>query len=426
MRAPVRNTIYLPPDLVYTGGIRAVRKTKTKEKELFPVNYDFNTAHTRVGMEAAKWDELGPDPAPGVVPLSVADMELLSPPEIVEALKKTAEFGMWGYTKWGKPYADAVKHWMSTRHGWEVQQDWIVQTNGVVQGLYAAVRAYTRPGDKALILTPVYPPFYQAVEKNGRTVVESPLKLENGRYEVDFDDFEEKARSCKLFILCSPHNPVGRVWTERELRRMGDICLKHGVLVISDEIHFDLVMPGYKHVSYPTLGKSYADSCVMFTAASKTFSLAGLCVANAIIPNAQLRQKLEEQVQLSGCNTFSIFGIRALETGYWQCADWVDQLNGHIWGNYRYLKDFMAEHFPDVWVAGLEGTYLAWFDCRCFGMDGHALGDYLREKAGLYLDDGYIFGEAGDGWQRLNLACPRKVLEEALDRFQAAMDQLKQ
>ncbi len=388
------------------------------------MRYGFDVAHVRVGMEAAKWDAIGPDPAPGVVPLSVADMELLSPPEIIEELKKTAEFGMWGYTWWGKPYADAVKHWMSTpRHDWEIQQDWIVQTNGVVQGLYASVRAFTQPGDNVLLLTPVYYPFYRAVNLNGRTVVESPLKLEDGHYVVDFDDFEEKAKQCKMFILCSPHNPVGRVWTEAELRRMGDICLKHDVLVISDEIHFDLIMPGYKHICYPTLGEKYADNCVMFTAASKTFSLAGLCVANAFVPNAELRKKLDDEVNVCGCYTYSIFGIRALETGYLKCADWVDQLNEHIWGNYLYFKDFMAKNFPDVWVADLEGTYLCWFDCRCFGMDGQALAKHLNEKAQLFLDDGFIFGPAGDGFERINLACTRPVLEEALARFKAAMDQ---
>lgn len=387
------------------------------------MRYGFDVAHVRVGMEAAKWDAIGPDPAPGVVPLSVADMELLSPPEIIEELKKTAEFGMWGYTWWGKPYADAVKHWMSTRHGWDVQQDWIVQTNGVVQGLYASVRAFTQPGDNVLLLTPVYYPFYRAVNLNGRTVVESPLKLEDGHYVVDFDDFEEKAKQCKMFILCSPHNPVGRVWTEAELRRMGDICLKHDVLVISDEIHFDLIMPGYKHICYPTLGEKYADNCVMFTAASKTFSLAGLCVANAFVPNAELRKKLDDEVNVCGCYTYSIFGIRALETGYLKCADWVDQLNEHIWGNYLYFKDFMAKNFPDVWVADLEGTYLCWFDCRCFGMDGQALAKHLNEKAQLFLDDGFIFGPAGDGFERINLACTRPMLEEALARFKAAMDQ---
>ena len=386
------------------------------------MKYDFETAHRRVGMEAAKWEELGPNPAPGVVPLSVADMELLSPPEIIEELKRTAEFGMWGYTQWGERYGGAVKHWMATRHGWDIQPEWIVQTNGVVQALYAAVRAYTQPGDNVLLLTPVYPPFYGAAKENGRKVVESPLRLENGRYQVDFEDFEEKAKGCAMFILCNPHNPVGRIWTEEELRRMGDICRRHNVLVVSDEIHFDLVMPGYRHTCYPTLGEEYAGNCVMCCAASKTFSLAGLCVANILVPNPELRKKLKDEVMRSGCNTFSIFGMRALEVGYTQCAGWVDQLNEHVWGNYCYFREFMAQHFPQVWVAELEGTYLAWFDCRCFGMDGKTLGKFLREEAQLYLDDGFIFGEAGDGFQRINLACSRKVLAEALDRFKAALE----
>lgn len=386
------------------------------------MKYDFETTRRRVGMEASKWDEMGPNPPEGVVPLSVADMELLSPPEIIEELTCTAQFGMWGYTSWGERYAAAVKHWMSARHGWDIQSDWIVQTNGVVQALYSIVRAYTQPGDGVLLLTPVYPPFYRAVEENGRKVVECPLILKNGRYEVDFDSFASKVKGCKLFILCNPHNPVGRVWSGDELRRMGELCLANGVTVVSDEIHFDLIMPGYAHTCYAALGEEFAQTCVICTAASKTFSLAGLCVANILVPNKALRDKLSHEVGLSGCNTFSIFGMRALETGYTQCADWVDQLNEHVWGNYLYLKQFMARNFPQVWVADLEGTYLAWFDCRCFGMDGRALGDFLRREARLYLDDGFIFGPAGDGFQRLNLACPRKVLSDALDRFKAAFD----
>lgn len=387
------------------------------------MKYTFDTSYPRQNMEAAKWDELPAGTDPSIVPLSVADMELVSPPEIIEELKKTAEFGMWGYTWWGQRYASAVQHWMSTRHGWDIQPEWIVQTNGVVQSLYAAVRCYTEPGDNVLLVTPVYYPFYRAVNMNGRTVVESPLKLVNGRYEVDLADFEEKAKTCKMFLLCNPHNPVGRVWTEEELRAMGDICLKHNVLVVSDEIHFDLIMPGYKHTCYPTLGEKYADNCLLCTAASKTFSLAGLCVANSIIPNKELRAKLDNEVNVSGCYTYSVFGIRALETGYTQCADWVDQLNEHVWGNYLYFKDFMAKNFPDVWVADLEGTYLCWFDCHCFGMPGEELAKFLREKALLYLDDGYIFGPAGDGFERINLACTRKVLEEALARFKKVMDE---
>ena len=388
------------------------------------MQYDFETFHPRAGMEAFKWDALGEDAEKGIVPLSVADMELLSPPEIIEELKKAAAFGMWGYTWWNEKYAAAVKHWMQTRHGWAIQSDWIVQTNGVVQGLYAAVRAYTDPGDKVLLITPVYYPFYRAVKLNGRTVVESPLKLADGRYEIDFEDLDRKAEGCKMLILCNPHNPVGRVWTAEELRRVGDICLAHGLLVVSDEIHFDIIMPGYKHTSYPTLGEKYASRCVLFTAASKTFSLAGLCVGNAIIPDPDLRKKLDDEVNVSGCYSYSTFGLRALETGYMQCADWVDQLNEHIWGNYQYFKAFMAQHFPDIWVADLEGTYLCWFDCRCLGMPGEELAKFLQEKAKLYFDDGFIFSPAGDGFERINLACPRKVLADALDRFKAAVDAL--
>ena len=378
--------------------------------------YDFETYHPRDGIEAIKWDSLGRQEE-GIVPLSVADMELLSPPEIIEELKKTAEFGMWGYTWWGERYGNAVKHWMSTRHNWEIDSSWIVQLNGVVQGLYAAVRRFTQPGDGVLILTPVYYPFYRAIQKNDRQVIESPLRLADGRYEIDFEDFEKKIQQAKLFILCSPHNPVGRVWTEEELRRLGDICNRNGVLVVSDEIHFDIVMPGHKHIVYATLGEEYAQNCIVCSAASKTFSLAALCVANAIIPNPEIREMFDAEVNVSGCYTYSIFGIRALEVGYESCAQWVDELNEHIYGNYCYLRDFMAENFPQVKVFDMQGTYLCWMDMRCFGLKGPELEKHMQEKAKLYLDEGYIFGEAGDGFERINLACTRKVLADALDRL---------
>ena len=382
------------------------------------MKYDFTTVHTRVGMEAAKWEELGPSPAPGVVPLSVADMELLSPPEIVEELKKTAEFGMWGYTWWGKPYADAVKHWMSTRHGWEVQRDWLVQTNGVVQGLFAAVRAYTEPGDRALILTPVYYPFYRAIKLNGRTVVESPLKLESGRYEVDFDDFEEKAKQYKMFILCSPHNPVGRVWSEGELRRLGELCLKNHVLVISDEIHCDLIQPPFRHIPFPSLGEEFARNSVVGTACSKTFSLAGLCCANMLAPDPAKKEALEKEVERSGCGTYSIFGVRALEAGYEQCGPWLDELIAYVGDNYRYLRDFMARHFPGAFVPPMEGTYLAWVDLSCLGLEAQERARFLEDEAQLYLSHGVPFG--APGFERFNLACPRSVLAAALDRLLCA------
>lgn len=388
------------------------------------MQYDFENFHPRYNIEATKWDSMGQQ-EPGIVPFSVADMELLSPPEIIEELKKTAEFGMWGYTWWGERYGKAVQHWMRTRHNWEIDPQWIVQLNGVVQGLYAAVRAFSQPGDGVLIQTPVYYPFYRAINLNGRKVVENPLKLESGRYVIDFDDFEKKASQAKIFLLCNPHNPVGRVWTEEELRRMGDICLKHNVLIVSDEIHFDIIMPGHQHTIYATLGEKYANNAIVCSAASKTFSLAALCVANAVIPNPELRAVFDEEVNRSGCYTYSVFGIRALEVGYTQCSEWVDQMVQHIYANYCAFKEFMAEKFPDVWVADLEGTYLCWFDCRCFGMPGEELAKYLQNQAKMFLDDGYIFGPAGDGFERINLACTRKVLMDALARFEVAFEKYK-
>ena len=389
------------------------------------MKYDFQTFHLRRGIEAIKWDSIGNQPD-DVVPLSVADMELLSPPQIISALKETAEFGMWGYTWWGERYGKAVQHWMRTRHNWEIDPAWIVQTNGVVQGLYAAVRCFTQPGDNVLIQPPVYYPFRRSIELNGRKTIENPLKLVDGRYEIDFDDFAEKAKQAKMFILCNPHNPVGRVWTPEELRRMGDICLENNVLVVSDDIHFDLIMPGYKHTVYATLGEKYAQNCIMLTAPSKTFSLAALCVANAIIPNKELHQRFYDEVNVSGCYTYSIFGVRALEVGYTECADWVDELLQHIHGNYLYVKNYMAENFPQIKVFDLEGTYLCWFDCRCFGLDEKALEKKMVEEAKLYLDEGYLFGKEGAGFERINLACPRSVLEKSLARFGEAFAAYKQ
>ena len=389
------------------------------------MKYNFDEYKLRNNMEAAKWDSMGPNAKEGIVPLSVADMELLSPPEIINELVKTAEFGMYGYTWWGERYANAVQHWMKTRHDWDIQKDWIVQLNGVVQGLACACRAFTEPGDNILLLTPIYYPFYTVIARNKRTLVESTVQLKDGHYEIDFEDFEEKAKTAKMFMLCNPHNPLGRVWTEEELRKIGDICRKYNVLVVSDEIHFDLIMPGHKHTVYAALGEEYADNCVILNAPSKTFSLSALCLANAFIPNKELREKFDFEVNNSGAYTYSIFGIRALEVGYTECADWVDQLNEHLYGNYQYFKNFMKEKYPEVWVADLEGTYLVWFDCKCFGLDGKTLGEYLRNEASLYLDDGYIFGDIGDGFERINIACTRQVLVDALDRFDKAMQKLK-
>lgn len=391
------------------------------DKELTPMECQFDRpAPARLGIEAEKWDLLGGKYGPEIVPLSVADMEFLSPAPIIAALEETARFGMWGYTGWSDRYFNALHGWMSGRHRWDIRREWVVRTSGVVQGVGAAVRALTKPGDGIVIQPPVYPPFFSAVRGNGRTLVESPLKRVNGRYEMDFDDLADKLARPEVaaMILCSPHNPVGRVWTRDELLRLGELCLKNHVLVISDEIHNDLVYPGHEHTVYASLGDEFARGCVIGTACSKTFSLAGLCCANMLVPDPDKKAALQREVQISGAYTYSIFGTRALEVGYEQCGPWLDELLAYVWGNYEYLRAFMARHFPAVWTAPLEGTYLAWLDMNGLGLDDRALTRFLEEDAQLFLSHGRNFG--APCFERVNLACARSVLAAALDRLLTA------
>lgn len=374
----------------------------------------------RVGVEVEKWDLMGPHPAPGLVPLSVADMEFQSPPPIVAALEEMARSGLWGYASWGDRYYQAIARWVSQRYGWTIQRDWIIRTTGVVHGINAAVRAFTNPGDGIVIQPPVYPPFFRAVREHGRNLLESPLKLVDGRYEMDFDDLEDKLSrpDTTAMILCSPHNPVGRVWTREELKRLGDLCVAHGVFVISDEIHCDLCQPDHPHTVYASLGEEYAKNCAIGMAASKTFSLAGLACGNMLVPDPAHKAKLEAEVARSGAYSNSSFGTLALEVGYEQCGPWVEQLVEYLHGNYQYLTEFMARHFPQVWIAPLEGTYLAWMDFSSFGMDDPTLASFLEQKAGMYLSHGIHYG--GPGFMRLNLACSRSVLQAALERLLSA------
>ncbi|MDD6160327.1 MAG: pyridoxal phosphate-dependent aminotransferase [Oscillospiraceae bacterium] len=371
----------------------------------------------RVGMEAAKWDMLGDRRKDGVVPLSVADMEFRSPEAIITALEETARFGMWGYTGWGDRYYNAIRSWMKQRHNWEVQREWIIRVNGVVQGLGAAIRAFTRPGDYVVIQPPVYPHFFDCVTGNDRLLAENPLIRTKSGYEIDFEDLERQLSRPEVtaMILCSPHNPVGRVWTEKELRRLGDLCLKHRVLVLSDEIHSDLVQPGHPHTVFASLGEEHAKNCVIGSACSKTFSLAGLCCANMIVPDPEKKARLAAEVERSGCTTFSTFGTVALEVGYEQCAPWVDELMEYVYGNYEYLRDFLAKHFPELWLSPLEGTYLAWIDFAPLEPDGEKRAAFLEEQAGLFLTHGAAFG--APTFERVNLACTRTVLAQALDRL---------
>ncbi|MGN0986029.1 MAG: MalY/PatB family protein [Candidatus Enterenecus sp.] len=374
----------------------------------------------RIGMESDKWDMMGKGRDPSIVPLSVADMEFLSPPQIVTALEETARFGMWGYTGWGDRYYNALHNWMRDRHGIEISRDWVVRVNGVVQGLGAAVRALTKPGDTILIQPPVYPPFFRVVRDNGRVLAESPLKRTAAGYEMDFEDLERQLARPEVtaMLLCSPHNPVGRVWTEEELRRLAELCLENHVLVISDEIHSDLVQKDHPHTVFASLGEAHARNCVIGTAASKTFSLAGLCCANMLVPDPEKKRALEAETARSGCTTHSTFGTVALEVGYTQCGPWLDELLDYVRGNYDYLKDFLARHFPALWLSPMEGTYLAWIDFAALEPDQEKRARFLGEDAQLFLSHGAPFG--APTFERVNLACTRAVLAAALDRLLSA------
>jgi putative C-S lyase len=360
----------------------------------------------------------------GIVPLSVADMEFKTAPEITAGLRDFLTDLILGYTGPTERYYNAVRRWMKDRHSWDIKDEWIVNTNGVVAGFFSAVKAFTAPGEGIIVMPPVYYPFFMAAERNGRRAVANNLIIKNGRYEIDFDDLEEKARdpNNRVLLFCSPHNPVGRVWEIEELKKVGDICLRHNVTIISDEIHFDLLMPGFSHAVFAALGEDYEQNMIVCTAPSKTFNLAGMRSSNIIIPNKELRRKyLEEISHNMGGPSLNILGYRACEIAYTQCAGWLDELITVIDNNRRLAEEFISRRVPAVKVFPLEGTYLQWWDCRGLGMDYKELEKFMVNDAQLFLDEGYIFGEGGQGYERINLACPAAVLEEALERLAGAL-----
>ena len=355
-----------------------------------------------------------------IVPLSVADMEFRTAPCVVDALHAEVDFALWGYHTLTASYREACCGWMKQRHNWTIQPDWIVPAEQVVPALYIALWAYTEPGDGVIVQTPAYHHFIGATEHLDRKVLENRLLVdETGRYTVDFDDLREKAKQAKMMFLCSPHNPSGRVFTPEELRAIGDICMENNVLVVADEIHHDLIRKAYTHTVYASLGEKYEQNCVVFTSLSKTFNLAGLCFASVIIPNTELRKKFQNTMSTHGFKHVSRFGPVAHEAAYRNGAEWLDELLDYVEGNFQYFKSFMAEHFPKVVITEMEGTYLSWFNCSSFGMTDAELKDFMEDDCMLYLDNGVEFGQAGSGYQRINLACPRSVLVDALNRLYA-------
>ncbi|MGB4589122.1 MAG: MalY/PatB family protein [Clostridiaceae bacterium] len=393
------------------------------------MKYDFTTLINRRHVGSSKYELMiaqNPDLEDSIIPYSVADMEFKTPPEIVEALKQYLDDQILGYTRATPAYLKAVRNWMKTRHDWEIKDEWIVCTPGVVNALYAAVRAYTEVGDGVIIMPPVYHPFYSAIELSKRTLVTNPLTNVMNRYEIDFEDLEIKTSDPrnKVLLFCSPHNPVGRVWTENELIKVAEICLRNNVLIVSDEIHFDLIMPGYSHTVFAKI-EGVLDHLIVCTAPSKTFNLAGLQTSNIIIPHKGLRDAFREELAKNAIFDLNALGYKACETAYNECEPWLDELIEVIFENHKILKEHMEKNHPEIVVYSLEGTYLQWMDFRSLGLERKELEKMLQNDAKIYLNLGYMFGVEGEGFVRMNIACPTHILKEGLERLSNAIDHLK-
>ena len=393
------------------------------------VKYDFESYVDRSKTGSSKWNQMreaNPDTPEGIVPLSVADMELKNAPEIITGLREFLNIDTvsLGYTTSTEAYDSAVKSWIKRRHGWDVDMNWNVLSPGIVTALFHAVRAFSEPGDGIIILSPVYYPFMMAVDVNNRTLVDVPLIIGEKHYEIDWIALEAAAgeQRNKLLIFCSPHNPVGRVWTPEELGRVAEICLKNNVLVLSDEIHNDLIMPGYSHTAYPLISKDAENNCIMCTSPSKTFSIAGLQVSNIFVPNEDIRKRFRHEMMSSAQMSLGTIAYKACELAYNNCEEWLNQVIALIAKNADLTVKYLAEHIPQIKVYPLEGTYLQWWDCNALFDDYNEMEDFMKKKALLFFDEGYIFGDAGRGFERINLACPTWVLTDALERLKAALD----
>ena len=382
-------------------------------------NLDFDKVVGRRGTSSLKYDFAVQRGKPkDVLPFWVADMDFKTSSYVEDALEERVKHGIFGYTETGDKYFQAVAGWLKRHHGWDVEQDWLIKTPGVVFALAMAVKAYTQPGDKVLIQQPVYYPFSEVIEDNGRVILSNDLQLgEDNRYHIDFEDFERKVAEGKpkLFLLCSPHNPSSRVFAKEELERMGDICLEHGVVVVSDEIHSDFVFRG-KHTVFASIKGEFQKISVTCTAPSKTFNLASMMISNIFIPDEGLRDKFQHQVDAAGISQLSALGLVAAQAAYLHGDEWYEKMLSYVRGNLEYAKQYVAENMPGVKAIDGEGTYLLWLDFRGLGLSPEELDRRIIYDARLWLDSGRIFGKAGEGFQRINVATKRSVLTQCLER----------
>ena len=386
-----------------------------------PINFD--EIIDRRNTSCLKYDFAAERGYPAdILPFWVADMDFRTPTPVIDALKARATHGIFGYTQVKDDYFTVLQNWFRTRHDWIVERSDLIITPGVVFAIVNAIRAFTKKGDAVLIQQPVYYPFANMIRQNERVLVDSPLRLIEGHYEIDFEDFEQKIieHSVKLFILCSPHNPVGRVWTRAELEQLAAICLRHNVIVIADEIHEEFVRPGFRHIPFASLSEEAAAITVTCTSPSKTFNLAGLQISNIFIRNAQLRRRFKEELGRTGYDEPNTLGLTGAKAAYEHGAEWLTQLLAYIEENYARTKSFLAAHLPKVKIIEPEGTYLLWLDFSAYGLTDEALNEKIIRDAHLWLDDGPIFGAGGSGFQRINIACPWATLETGLQNLAEA------
>jgi cystathionine beta-lyase len=390
------------------------------------MDYDFNKIIDRQGTNSVKWS---PDflekmfGSGDLLSMWVADMDFRCPQPVVDALVERAQHGIYGYSEREDSYFESIIAWNKRRNDWELEKEWILYTPGIVPAINYLIQAFCYSGDKVIIQNPVYYPFLNAIKNNGCHEALNPLIFDGDRYTIDFEDLEKQAKDprVKMMILCSPHNPVGRVWTVEELTKVGEICLENNVIVVSDEIHSDLILEGNKHTPFAKISEAFAQNSITCTAPSKTFNLAGLQMSNIIIQNEQLRTKFSNILENNSISIPNCFGIVALETAYNEGEEWLDQVLEYLNGNMQFIDAFVKERIPEIKFIKPEGTYLAWLDFSSLGLSEIELEKWMQNDVKLALDEGYIFGKGGEGFERFNVACPREILEEALTRIEKAM-----
>ena len=379
------------------------------------MKYDFDKTIDRRATNSYKWDS-APE---GVLPMWVADMDFRTAPAIIDALQKRVAHGIFGYTRVPDAYYDAVTSWFSRRHGWDIDREWIIYTSGVVPAVSAVIKALTVPGDKVIVQTPVYNCFFSSIRNNGCEIVSNPLRRTADTYEMDFDALERCAADprTKVMLLCNPHNPAGRVWTPDELTRLGNICLRNGVTVVADEIHCELVYQGFKYTPFASLSDAFLHRSVTCVSPSKALNIAGLQIANIVAFDNDLRSRIDKAININEVCDVNPFGVAATIAAYNEGEEWLNQLVDYLHGNYEAMAEFCRRELPEFPITRLEGTYLVWMDCSSLGMSSDALEHALLDDARLWLNAGTMYGAEGEGYMRWNIACPRSVMLDGLNRF---------